>query len=70
MSADARYKNIKKKYKLAKGFPKEERFKKILLVDDIYTTGATIKACSELLRESVSDAVVPMVIAKTNYLKK
>lgn len=70
LSASARYKNVKKKYKLAKGFPREEMFKRILIVDDIFTTGATIKACSEILRETVSEAVVPLVIAKTNYLKK
>lgn len=70
LSAKARYKNIKKKYKLAKEFPKEARFKRILLIDDVFTTGATIKACAELLRGAVSEAVVPLVLAKTNYLKK
>lgn len=70
LSAEARYKNIKNKYKLTKGFPKEEKFKRVLLVDDVCTTGATLRACSELLRLNVSESVVPVVLAKTNYIKK
>ncbi len=70
LSADARYKNIKNKYKLTEEASQENKFKRILLVDDVYTTGATIKACSELLRGSVADSVVPIVLAKTNYRAK
>ena len=60
-----RKKNIKNSYGL-KYIPKE-KYKKILLVDDVVTTGATLKACAELLRENAADAVVPAVIAKTNF---
>ncbi len=60
-----RKKNIKDSYGL-KYIPKE-KYKKLLLVDDVVTTGATLKACSELLREGAAKAVVPVAIAKTNF---
>ncbi len=60
-----RKKNIKDSYGL-KYIP-SEKYKKLLLVDDIVTTGATLRGCAELLRESASNAVVPVAIAKTNF---
>lgn len=60
-----RKKNIKSSFGL-KYIPKE-RYKKILIVDDVITTGATVKACAELLRENAANAVVPVAMAKTNF---
>ena len=39
--------------------------KKILLVDDIYTTGSTIKACIGLLKGAGAKTIRVLVIAKT-----
>lgn len=70
LSASERMKNIAGKYQIRFDRDMTKRFKKILLVDDIYTTGATIKACKRILLDNVADAVVPFTIAKTNYSKK
>jgi predicted amidophosphoribosyltransferase len=40
-------------------------FNRVLLIDDISTTGATIDACSALLRKEGIKQVIPAVIAKT-----
>jgi competence protein ComFC len=70
LSASERRKNIVGRYKLRLDRDMTVRYKRILLVDDIYTTGATIKECKRLLLDSVADSVVPLTLAKTNLLKK
>lgn len=45
----ARMKNLKNAFQLGKNTIK---LNKILLVDDIYTSGATIEACTEVLRKA------------------
>lgn len=39
--------------------------KKILLIDDIYGSGATIKEIGKFLTEQGADLIVPIVLAKT-----
>lgn len=63
LSRSERLKNIKNNIRL-KNIP-SEKYKKLLLVDDIYTTGASIASCAELLRGSAAKSVVPMTVAKT-----
>lgn len=70
LSASERRKNIVGRYKLRLDRDMTVRYKRILLVDDIYTTGATINECKRLLLDSVADSVVPLTLAKTNLLKK
>lgn len=67
LSKEARFKNIIGRYKLCDGFGEEIKYKKLLLVDDIYTTGATVKACKSLLVGKVASSVIPFTLAKTNY---
>lgn len=64
LSRGERVKNIKNSYRLK--YTLKEKHKKILLVDDVVTTGATMKWCAELLRSGAARAVVPVAIAKTN----
>ena len=44
--------------------------KKILLVDDIMTTGSTLLTCVELLRKHCARKIEILVIAKTKNKKK
>lgn len=70
LSASERFKNIAGRYSIRPGFDTTVKYKKILLVDDIYTTGATMKACKRLLLDNVAESVVPFTFAKTNYAKR
>ncbi len=65
LSAKERFTNIKGRYRLRRDIP-DKKYNRILLVDDICTTGATVKACAKLLRESISREVGIMVIAEKN----
>ncbi|MBQ3513298.1 MAG: ComF family protein [Lachnospiraceae bacterium] len=49
LSESERKKNIKKAFKMGKNVVKLNH---ILLVDDIYTTGATVSACTSVLKEA------------------
>ena len=48
----------------------ELKGKKILLVDDIMTTGSTLLSCIELLRSKIPKKIEILVIAKTKKLEK
>ncbi|MCR5640356.1 MAG: ComF family protein [Lachnospiraceae bacterium] len=48
MSAEKRAKNLKNAFKVAKNGVK---FKRILIIDDIYTTGATVDAITDVLND-------------------
>lgn len=48
----------------------EIKDKKVLLVDDIFTTGSTIKACLKLIREGKPKSIKILVIAKTKDIKQ
>ncbi len=56
--------NAYEKYEVA--FIPQEKYKRILLVDDIITTGSTINACADMLRKNFSKIITIAVLAKTN----
>ena len=55
LSDKERYKNLKGAFKLKE---RNNTFNKILIVDDIYTTGSTIDTCAKLLKEDNSNCKV------------
>lgn len=59
---DERAQNVQNAYKVI-NVEKIEN-KKILLVDDIYTTGATIKECKRVLKQAGVETIGVLVIAK------
>ncbi len=59
LSAEERQKNLKNIYFCKEKVP----FRRILLIDDVYTTGATIDACSHLLKESGAEKVYFLTMA-------
>ena len=38
--------------------------KKILLIDDVYTTGSTVKECSEILMKNGAEEVAVLTLAR------
>ena len=44
--------------------PKLVKNKKILLVDDVFTSGATTSACAEILKKKGADKVYVLTIAR------
>ena len=66
--AAARRANVLDVYEAAKDA--EIAGKRILLVDDICTTGATLEECARVLRDAGAESVVCAVAAKTREWKK
>jgi ComF family protein len=62
LSATERYKNVKNAFKVAK--PEKIKHKKILLVDDVFTTGATVNECARILLRSQASEVVVFTFAR------
>lgn len=62
LNKEQRSKNIKNAYSI-KNIKKVEN-KKILLIDDIYTTGSTVEECCKTLRQSSVKEIGVLVIAK------
>lgn len=56
-----RWTNIQAAFKIKN--PKEFRGKKILIIDDLYTTGATISEAARLLKAAGADEVKALVLA-------
>ena len=57
LSPDERRKNLMKAFAVDKERFDPDRHRRVLLVDDIYTTGATMEACAGLLREAGAETV-------------
>ena len=63
MSARERQNNLKKAFHV---YGNSVRLKSIMLIDDIYTTGATIDACAMPLLEAGAEEVSFMTLAIGN----
>lgn len=59
----ARQENLKSAFAMKGSFTKAIYGKKIILVDDIYTTGATMEACASVLKKHGASTVIGLVVA-------
>jgi len=57
-----RYRNVRNAFAVTE--PSVVRGKRIVLVDDVYTTGATINACALVLREAGAESVNALTFAR------
>jgi len=57
----ARWNNMAGAFDIREGLPVPD---KILLVDDIYTTGATVNECSKVLKQNGAEEIICLAIAR------
>ncbi len=62
LSKEARLENIKGVFEIKN--PEKIKDKKILLVDDVYTTGATMEECAKVLKKAGAQEVWGIVVAR------
>ena len=60
LSPQERIDNLQSAFKLNKKLPKDP----VLLLDDIYTMGTTVKECAEILRRNKVEVIGSIVVAK------
>ena len=65
LKAKERFLNVKDAFSIRPTFGKHLKGKRVLLVDDVYTTGATLKACGEALRAGGAASVSGVTLART-----
>ena len=64
LSQEERVKNVQNVYKINEKYLQMLKNKKILLIDDIFTTGSTSNECSRILKSSQAKSVGIFTIAK------
>jgi ComF family protein len=64
LSADGRRRNVQGAFRVRKAREALVRDKKILLVDDVLTTGATAEACSKALKRAGARCVDVLALAR------
>lgn len=65
LGAAERAENAQESYVLSRRFAEDIRGKRVLLIDDIATTGATLSACASILTSAGAAAVIAVTGART-----
>jgi len=63
LSSDKRRLNLKTAFSCSD--PNTVRDKRIVLVDDVYTTGSTVRACAQILKENGVKSIDVLIFAKS-----
>ena len=63
LTRQARLKNLRKAFDVRR--PQDLKEKRILLVDDVFTTGTTLNECAKVLRQAGSGPVFALTLART-----
>lgn len=63
LTRQARLNNLRKAFDVRR--PEDLREKRILLVDDVFTTGTTLNECAKVLRQAGSGPVFALTLART-----
>lgn len=64
LSAEGRRRNVQGAFKVRPGRMTKVKGQKILLVDDVLTTGATAEACSRALKQAKAECVEVLTLAR------
>ncbi len=64
LSKDKRVKNVNNAFSISKKYEFLLKDRNILLIDDVYTTGATLNACSKVLLKAGAKAVHVLTLAR------
>lgn len=64
LTADARRRNVAGAFRLAEGAVAQVRGRKVVLVDDVMTTGATAEACARALKRGGAAEVSVLCVAR------
>jgi competence protein ComFC len=64
LSKEERIKNVKNAFYINEKYKEKIKNKKVILLDDIFTTGATAEECSKILKKAGAKEITVMVIAK------
>jgi ComF family protein len=60
-----RRENVKRAFTAPR--PEEIKGKSVLLIDDVYTTGATVRECARILRQAGALEVAVLTVARVRY---
>lgn len=63
LSRKERMKNLRRAFAVRR--PESIAGKRILLIDDVFTTGTTVNECAKVLRKSGAEAVLVLTLART-----
>lgn len=69
LGASMRRINAEQSYSLVKGVDNIISKKKIILVDDVMTSGSTVLSCAKLLKSAGADEITVLTVARTVYDK-
>ncbi len=64
LNAKQRFRNVRRAFALGPGHKETVKGKTILLVDDVYTTGATVRECAKILMKAGAKKVHVLTLAR------